>query len=147
MSSFTLINKYLESLKDYSNRHGIISAATPLELSKRDGIKDEIFALKVGTSAVDGYYEDNRVEREVQNMDITCFVETTDTHTDRDYKYTLMLNMADEIRGWVKTLDNSTISTDVFYTKYIGVINTVDDRPGFYAQVIRLEFNANQQTQ
>ena len=146
MSSNSIIEKYKCSLIDYSDRHAIISAATPLELSKRDGIKGEIFAIKQGNSTVPSYYEDNRVLDETPTMDITCFVETLDTHTDRDLKYKVMLDMADEIRGWVKNLVNSTISTDIFYTKFIGVINTIDDRQGFYAQVIRLEYNTNQQT-
>lgn len=146
MSSNDILKSYQRSLRDYKNRHVIISAATPLELSKRDGIKDVIYALKIGTSDVESYYEDNRAEDEKHIIDVTCFVETTDTHTDRDFKYALLLDMADEVRGWVKNLDNATISTDIYYTKFIGVINTVDDQPGFYAQVIRLEFNANQQT-
>lgn len=139
-----VLKGYRDSLKAYSGRHAIISAATPLELSKRDGIKEAIFALKAGNSKVDGYYEDERAEREIHTLDITCFVETTDTHTDRDYKYTLMVSMADEVRAWVKALDNSAISEDIYFTKFIGVINTVDDRPGFYAQVLRIEFNIKQ---
>lgn len=138
----TVLKGYRDSLKVYTGRHAIISAATPLELSKRDGIKEAIFALKAGNSQVDGYYEDERAEREIHTLDITCFVETTDTHTDRDYKYTLMVSMADEVRAWVKGL--TQISEDIYYTKFIGVINTVDDRPGFYAQVLRLEFNIKQ---
>lgn len=146
MSSNDILIAYRDSLRDYNGRHAIISAATPLELSKRDGIKEAIYAIKIGNSDVESYYEDNRVLDEETTMDITVFVETTDMHTDRDYKYNLMLDMADEIRGWAKSLDNSAISTDICYTKYIGVINTIDDRPGFYAQTIRLEYNANQQT-
>lgn len=137
---------YRDSLKDYNGRHAMVSAATPLELSKRDGVKEAIYAIKMGNSTVESYYEDNRVEDEKPIMDVTVFVETTDTHTDRDYKYQLMNDMGDELRGWVKDLDNSTISEDIYYTKYIGVINTIDDRQGFYSQTIRLEYNANQQT-
>lgn len=146
MSSNDILKAYEKSLKAYNNRHVIVSAATPLELSKRDGIKEAIYAIKQGNSSVPTYYEDNRAEDETPTMDITVFVETTDTHSDRDYKYKLMNDMSDEIRGWVKKLDNSTISNDIYYTKYIGVINTIDDRPGFYSQTIRLEYNANQQT-
>lgn len=146
MGSNEILQSYASSLKAYNDRHVIVSAATPLELSKRDGIKESIYAIKQGNSSVPSYYEDNRVLDETPVMDITVFVETTDTHTDRDYKYKLMLDMADELRGWVKDLDNSTISDDIFYTKFIGVINTIDDRPGFYAQTIRIEYNANQQT-
>lgn len=140
-----ILKAYRDSLRVYADKHAIISAATPLELSKRDGIKESIFAIKLGNSTSDGYYEDNRVEREIFTMDIMSFVETKDTHTDRDYKYKLMLDMTDQVRGWVKTLDNSTIDADILYTKYIGVINTVDDRPGFYAMTQRIEFNTNQQ--
>lgn len=147
MSSNSILTAYRDSLKTYKDRHAIISAATPLELSKRDGIKEAIYAIKQGNSSVPSYYDDNRVLDETPILDVTVFVETTDTHTDRDYKYQLMNDMSDEVRGWVKALDNSTISNDINYTKYIGVINTIDDRPGFYAQTIRLEYNANQQTQ
>lgn len=146
MSSNDILINYRDSLRDYKERHAIISAATPLELSKRDGIKEAIYALKIGNSNVPSYYEDNRAQDESHTFDVTIFVETTDTHTDRDYKYQLMLDMVDEVRGWVKNLDNSTISDDIYYTKFMGVINTIDDRPGFYAQTVRLEYNANQQT-
>lgn len=147
MSSNTILQAYRDSLADYNQRDTIISAATPLELSKRDGIRDAVYAIKQTDSSVDAYYEDNRVEEEKPTFDVTVFVETTDTHTDRDYKYKLMLDMADELRGWVKTLDNSAISQDIYYTKYIGVISTIDDQPGFYSQTIRLEYYAKQQTQ
>lgn len=147
MSSNDILSKYKSSLSAYNNRHVIVSAATPLELSKRDGIKEAIYAIKQGNSTVPTYYGDNRADEETPVLDVTVFVETTDTHTDRDYKYKLMNDMADEVRGWVHTLDNSTISADVHYTKFIGVINTIDDRPGFYSQTIRLEYNTNQQTQ
>lgn len=143
----SILKKYTASLDDYANHPAMISAATPLELSKRDGIYEMVYAMKLGSSSADGYYEDNRVEREVFTMDVTSFVETKDTHTDRDNKYKLMLDMTDKVRGWVKQLDNSTIDSDILYTKYIGVINVVDDQPGFYAMVQRLEFNVNQQTQ
>lgn len=146
MSSNDILIAYRDSLKEYNDRHAIVSAATPLELSKRDGIKEAIYAIKQGNSTVETYYEDNRVEDEKPVLDITVFVETTDTHTDRDYKYLLMNDMADELRGWVRGLDNSSISGDIWYTKFIGVINTIDDRPGFYSQTIRLEYNINQQT-
>lgn len=147
MGSNTTLKAYRDSLRAYNNRHAIISAATPLELSKRDGIKEAIYAIKQGNSSVPAYYEDNRAQDEIFTMDVTVFVETTDTHTDRDYKYKLMLDMADELRGWAFGLDNSAINSNIYYTKYIGVINTIDDRPGFYAQTIRLEYNLNQQTQ
>lgn len=147
MSSYSVLEKYANSLKDYSGKHVLVSAATPLELSKRDGIKEVIYAIKQGNSSVPAYYEDNRVLDETITLDITIFVETIDTHTDRDYKYKLMNDMGDEIRGWVKALDNSTISNDINYTKFMGVISTLDDMQGFYAQIIRLEYNTNQQTQ
>lgn len=145
MSSNSILMNYKNSIASYKGRNVIISAATPLELSKRDGIKEAIYAIKQGNSSVPAYYEDYRVLEETPTIDITVYVETTDTHTDRDYKYQLMNDMSDEIRGWAKGLDNNTIGVN--YTKFIGIINTVDDRPGFYAQTIRLQYNTNQQTQ
>ncbi len=144
MSSNSILTAYRDSLKAYSGRQAIISAATPLELSKRDGIKYSIFAIKVGTSSVPSYYEDNRAIDEDQFMDIMSFVDVSGSHTERDNRYNLMLDMTDEVRDWAKQLDNSTISDDIHWTKYMGVINTVDDQQGFYAMTQRIQFEFQQ---
>ncbi len=145
MSSNSILKSYETSLRDYSDRQVIVSAATPLELSKRDGIKYATFAIKIGNSDVPAYYEDNRALDEAQFMDITSFVDTSGSHTERDNRYQLMLDMTDQVRGWARTLDNVTISGDIHWTKYIGVVNTIDDQQGFYAMIQRLQFEADQQ--
>ncbi len=145
MSSNSIIKAYKDSLAEYASRQAIISAATPLELSKRDGIKYATYALKIGTSGVDSYYEDNRVEDEHQFIDIMSFVDTSGSHTERDNRYKTMLDMTDQVRGWVKALDNATISSDIYWTKYMGVINIVDDQQGFYAMIQRIQFECDQQ--
>jgi hypothetical protein len=147
MTSNTLLQAFLDSLVAYSEEPAIISAATALELSKRDGIKYNTYAIKVGTSIATDYEEDWRAEYEAQNLDIMCFVETSDTHTDRDLKYKLMLDMADKVRGWCKNLVNSDIDEELYYTKFIGVINTIDDQTGFYAQTVRIEYCVKQPNQ
>ena len=144
MSSNTILKAYKDSLKAYSDRQVIISAATPLELSKRDGIKYSIFAIKAGTSNVPAYYEDNRALDEAQFMDIMSFVDTSGSHTERDNRYKLMLDMTDQVRDWVHQLDNSTISDDIHWTKYIGITNTIDDQQGFYAMIQRIQFEYKQ---
>jgi len=145
MSSNLILTKYRDSLRNYADRQVIISAATPLELSKRDGIKYNTFALKIGNSTVPSYYEDNRVVDEAQFLDITSFVDVSGSHTERDNRYQTMLDMTDQVRAWVFNLVNSEISSDIYYTKYIGVINTIDDQPGFYAMIQRIQFEASQQ--
>ena len=145
MSSNSILTAYKNSLKSYADRQAIISAATPLELSKRDGIKYATYAIKAGTSDVPAYYEDNRALDEAQFMDITSFVDVSGSHTERDNRYQLMLDMTDQVRAWVAQLDNSTIDADIHWTKYMGVINTIDDQPGFYAMIQRVQFECDQQ--
>lgn len=138
MSRYSIIQAYKDSLATATSRQVIVSAATPLELSKRDGFKNEVFAIKMGNSSAEVYEEDYRAVYERPTMDITCFVETSDSHTVRDIKYELMLKMADEVVDWILKINNSDIG--VVYSKYMGVINTVDDQPGFYSQTIRIEY-------
>jgi len=145
MSSNSILQAYKTSLKDYTDRQVIISAATPLEFSRRDGTLYDTFTLKVGNSSVDTYYEDNRAEDERQFLDIMSFVETAGTHTERDNKYKVMLDMTDQVRAWIKNLDNATIDNNLYFTRYVGIINTVDDQDGFYAMIQRIEFECKQQ--
>jgi len=136
-----ILNAYETSLAAETGRQTIISAATPLELSKRSGVRREIFALKITKSSVATYTEAWRATDERPFFEIMCFVGTSDSHTDRDNKYKLLLDMCDEVKDWALGIANENIGVN--FTKYLGAVNTVDDQPGFYARTLRLQFEQN----
>lgn len=138
MATNTILKKYRDSLKAYSGYGAIISAATPLEFSRRDGVKNSTYLIKIGNSNVPIYEEDERARDEEQFLDITSFVETKDMHSSRDVSYELLLEMKDKLREWVNAIVNSEIADNVVYTKYQGVINVIDDQQGFYSLTQRI---------
>lgn len=146
MISRQILTAFSESLANFSGRSTIISASTPLELSKRSGIDQSIYALKLGSSSVDTYIEDYRPINEIQRLDITSFVKTLDGHKDRDVKYSLLMDMRDDVFYWAVTMVNSELNASLNMTRYIGVVNVVDDREGYYAMTQRVEFEVEDNT-
>lgn len=140
MNTNTIITAYSTSLASSSGENVIITSATPQELSEREGIDKKIYAIRTKTSRVTAYKEAWRAASEVQMLEIMTFVKTLDTHTDRDNAHKAMTDMKDAVTSWLLALDNSTISSDIEYTKYLGVHNVVDDKPGYYSLTQRMEF-------